>query len=168
MKNRSLKSIAFVFTVWLSLGPLNLGWAQVNSAQPQSDAASGQIQSSLTGAPAQNYVLGPDDQISIHALDVDDIDPTKPIKIDIHGFLDVPIVGKVKAAGLTVEQLEKQLTESLAKYVKDPRVTLTVADYHSQPFSVFGAVNTPGVYSFTGANTLVQAISKAGGLRPDA
>ena len=168
MTIRRIALLAFTFTAWFSLGQLGPGQTAVNSAQLHPNTAPGQVQSSATEIPAPHYVLGPDDQVSIHALDVDDIDPTKPIKIDLHGFMDVPIIGKVKAAGLTVEQLERQLTENLAKYVRNPQVSLTVADYHSQPFSVVGAVNTPGVYSFTGENTLVQAISRAGGLRPDA
>jgi len=154
--------------VFLGFCYVSVGQTRVASAQAQPHTPPVGVQAPPTDTPAANYILGPDDQLSVHVLDVDDIDPTKPIKIDLHGFMDVPIIGKVNAAGLTVDQLERQLTDSLAKYVHNPRVTVTVFDYHSQPFSVFGAVNTPGVYSFTGENTLVQAISRAGGLRPDA
>jgi polysaccharide export outer membrane protein len=117
--------------------------------------------------PFAAYVLGVDDQIVIRALDVDEIDG-RMTRVDLRGYVDVPLLGNVKASGLNVEELELQLTKRLAKYVREPRVTVTVSEYRSQPVSVLGAVNTPGVYNLTGTNTLAQVLSKAGGLRGDA
>ncbi len=113
------------------------------------------------------YILGPDDQITVRALDVDEIDG-KTLRVDPSGYIDVPLVGKVKAAGLTVSGFETDLTKRLGKYVKEPQVSVTVSEYRSQPVSVLGAVNTPGVYNVTGPNTLEQMLSRAGGLRNDA
>jgi polysaccharide export outer membrane protein len=125
--------------------------------------------SSTADAQAQGgkYVLGPGDNITIRATDVDELDG-KTSTIDLRGYVDLPLLGSVKVTGNSVEQLQAKLTEQLGKYVKSPQVTVTVADYRSQPVSVFGAVNDPGVYSLTGENTLVQVISKAKGLRNDA
>jgi polysaccharide export outer membrane protein len=67
-----------------------------------------------------------------------------------------------------VEQLEAQLTQELKVYVRDPHIAVTVVEYRSQPVSVLGSVNTPGVIFLTGPNTLEQVLSKAGGLRNDA
>jgi polysaccharide biosynthesis/export protein len=113
------------------------------------------------------YVLGPDDQIVVRALDVEEIDG-RVARVDLHGYIDVPLLGKVKAGGLSVEQLEAELARQLRKYVQEPQVTVTVSEYRSQPVSVLGAVNSPGVYNLTGRNTLVEVLSKAGGLRNDA
>jgi len=82
----------------------------------------------------------------------------------MRGYVDVPIVGHVKAAGLTVLQLETAISHDLQKYVRNPQVTVTVADYKSEPVSVVGSVNQPGVYHLTGQNTLVQVLSQAQGL----
>jgi polysaccharide export outer membrane protein len=118
-------------------------------------------------AGSEKYVLGPDDQITIRALEVDELDG-KVARVDMLGYIDVPMLGRIKAAGLSVDQLEVELTGQLERYVRQPQVTVIVSEYHSQPVSVLGAVNSPGVYNLTGPNTLVQVLSKAGGLRNDA
>lgn len=117
-----------------------------------------------------NYVLGPEDQIVIRAVGVDEFNGSdaKPSQIDMRGYVDVPLVGHVKAAGLTVQQLESTITEQVKKYVRDPQVTVTVAEYKSQPVSIVGSVMQPGVYHLTGQNTLVQVLSQAQGLSEDA
>jgi polysaccharide biosynthesis/export protein len=114
-----------------------------------------------------SVTLGPDDQIAVRALGIEEIDG-KPARIDPQGNIDVPLVGRIKAAGLTIEQLEAAIAEQLHKYVRDPRVTVTITEYKSETASVLGEVNTPGVYSLTDATTLLQVLSKAGGLRNEA
>jgi polysaccharide export outer membrane protein len=111
--------------------------------------------------------LGPGDNITIRAADVEELDG-KSTTVDLRGYVDLPLVGSLKVSGYSVEDLQTQLNQQLGKYVNSPQVTVTVGDYRSQPVSVFGAVNEPGVYSLTGDNTLVQVISKAKGLRNDA
>jgi len=145
------------YTAFLTIGCLALSSA--SSAQ----TLAGTVATEQTPA----YVLGPDDQIIIRARDVEEIDG-RSARVDLQGYIDVPLVGKFKAAGLTVEQLEAGLANKLAAYVVEPRVAVTVSEYRSQPVSVLGAVNAPGVYNLTGHNTLVQVLSKAGGLRNDA
>jgi polysaccharide biosynthesis/export protein len=113
------------------------------------------------------YVLGPNDQIGIRVLDAEEIS-AHPLTIDSTGFLNVPIIGSLKAAGLTVRELESELTARLKEYLWNPRVAVTVTEYHSQPVSVIGAVNTPGIQQLRGRKTLVEVLSMAGGLRPDA
>jgi polysaccharide biosynthesis/export protein len=121
---------------------------------------------------AANYTLGPDDQIIIRAVGVDEFndkpDSSKPAQIDMRGYVDVPIIGYVKADGLTVQQLEAVIKQQLQKYVRDPQVTVTVAEYKSEPVSVVGSVTQPGVYHLTGQNTLVQVLSQAQGLADNA
>jgi polysaccharide export outer membrane protein len=123
--------------------------------------------SSVEVPSVTNYILGPGDNITIRASDVEELDG-KSTTVDLRGYVDLPLVGSVKVSGYSVEDLQTELNQQLGKYVNSPRVTVTVADYRSQPVSVFGAVNEPGVYSLTGDNTLVQVISKAKGLRNDA
>lgn len=116
---------------------------------------------------APQTLLGPDDQVAIRALNMDEID-NKLARVDLDGYVDVPLLGKVKAAGLTVDQLETEVTSGLQRYVREPKISITVVEYRSKPVSVLGAVNAPGVYGLTGPTTLIQALSKAGGLRTDA
>jgi polysaccharide export outer membrane protein len=114
-----------------------------------------------------NYVLGPEDQIIIRAFRAEEMSD-KPIQITGDGFISLPLVGRVKAAGLSVSGLEADLTKRLKDYVRDPQVTVLVSEYHSQPVSVVGAVNTPGVVQLRGRKDLVEVIALAGGLKPEA
>jgi polysaccharide biosynthesis/export protein len=113
------------------------------------------------------YALGPEDQISIHVVDLEDVSD-KPVRIDPNGFIELPLVGRIHAAGQTVEELRATLTVRLAKYIESPQITISVLDYRSQPVSVLGAVNTPGLHQLQGPKRLLDVISLAGGLRPDA
>ena len=118
-------------------------------------------------APSTNYILGPEDQITVRVFAADDI-PDKPSTIANDGLVTLPMVGQVRAAGLTVEQLQESLTTAYKKYFKDPQVTVIVNDFRSQPVSVAGNVTTPGVVQLRGQRNLMEVISQAGGLRPDA
>jgi polysaccharide biosynthesis/export protein len=108
------------------------------------------------------YVLGPDDQIVIHAIDSPEISD-KPFLIGMNGNVTLPLIGRVEAGGLSVEQLETDLNTRLKKYVQDPQVSVTVAEFRSQPVSVFGAVTKPGVIQLRGRKTLYEVLSMAGG-----
>ena len=63
---------------------------------------------------------------------------------------------------------EKELNKRLSKYIKNPQAALDVKELRSQPASVLGAVNTPGVHQVSGRKTLLEMISMAGGIRADA
>jgi polysaccharide export outer membrane protein len=125
---------------------------------------------SVESSTNTGYVLGAGDVLMVTATDIDELEGNdlKPSTIDIRGNIDVPLIGSTKAAGFTVDQLESELDRRLGAYVRTPQATVTVVEYRSQPVSVLGSVNTPGVYFLTGSNTLEQLISKAGGLRLDA
>ena len=123
--------------------------------------------SAATAASSTSYVLGPEDLITVRVFAADDI-PDKPAQIDNNGSVTLPMIGLVHAAGLTVEQFQANLTAAYKKYFKDPQVTVQVNEFHSQPVSVAGNVNTPGVVQLRGNRNLMEVISMAGGLRPEA
>lgn len=113
------------------------------------------------------YVLGPEDQITIHAVDLPDISD-KTLRLGLNGDLKLPMVGRITAAGMTTEQLEAELTKRLKVYLEQPDVSVSVTEFHSQPVSVIGDVNSPGVHQIEGRKTLIEILSLAGGLRPEA
>lgn len=113
------------------------------------------------------YVLGPDDQVKVWALGFEEFSD-KPMRIDPGGFLSLPQIGQVKAAGLTVQQLQDVLAERMKKMVLHPEVSVSIVEYGSQPVSVIGAVNQPGVHQLQGHRTLSEVLSMAGGTRQDA
>jgi len=123
----------------------------------------------LTGdaVPAPAYVLGAGDVITIRALDADEISD-KPIRLGTNGFITLPLVGHVRASGLTTEQLEATLAVRLKPLIRNPEVSVSVVEQRSQPVSIIGSVNAPGVQQLQGRKTLVEMLSLAGGVRQDA
>lgn len=114
-----------------------------------------------------DYLLGPGDVITIHALDAEEISD-KPFRIGVNGFITLPLVGRVHAGGLTGNQLEAELAGRLKPLIRNPDVSVNVVEQRSQPVSVIGAVNAPGVHQLQGRKTLVEMLSLAGGARSDA
>lgn len=116
------------------------------------------------------YVLGPDDEIMIRGIDAPEIPekPEKPVLIGTNGNITLPLIGRVKAGGLTVEQLEGELGIRFREFIQDPQISVTVTEFRSQPVSVFGAVTKPGVVQLRGRQTLYEVLSMAGGPRDTA
>src|SRR5882757_7354877 len=71
------------------------------------------------------YVLGPGDQIVIRANEMEDISD-KPFRIDADGFINLPVLGKTRASGRSVQELEADLVERLKMFVRTPQVIITV------------------------------------------
>ncbi len=142
-------------------------------AQPRTEPEDGPTTRTAAAVPAQQedyrstYVLGPDDQIMIRVLDIDEIGST-PLRIDSAGNIRLPYVGPMHAAGLTVEQLRAEVTARLKTYMHEPDATVAITEFRSQPVSVLGAVRNPGVHQLQGRKTLVEILSLAGGLDPSA
>lgn len=113
----------------------------------------------------ENYRLGPEDEIQIRVWDNDDL--TRKTRIDLNGMISFPFVGQIKAGGLTVLELQKELEQRLGpKYIVNPHVNVTVTEFKSQKFFVVGNVQKPGTYPLTKNITVVEALSLAGGVSP--
>lgn len=147
---------------WLAIAGLAAAGLALAQDSPPLTAA-------LTGPKiaAEPYRLGPDDQIVIRAANVPDISD-KPIKLDGTGYIDMPMIGRVHAVGLTTEQLEAELSKRLKFYLEDPQVAVNIVELRTDPVSVIGEVLTPGLQQIHGSKTLVEVLSTAGGLRPEA
>jgi polysaccharide export outer membrane protein len=144
-----------IFTVAMFLGAtMSAGAAAAQTIRDGQDAGTG-------------YVLGPNDQIMIRALDAEEISD-KTYRVDPDGNLTLPMIGRLKASGLTSGELESELVSRLERYIRQPKVAVTVMEVHSQPVSVIGAVTTPGTLQLQGKKTLVEVLSMAGGVREDA
>lgn len=111
----------------------------------------------------ENYRLGPEDEIEIRVWDHDDL--TRKTRIAMNGSISFPFVGDIKAGGLTVGELQKDIEHRLGpNYIIDPHVNITVTDYKSQKFFVVGNVQKPGTYPLTKNISVIEAISLAGGV----
>jgi len=112
------------------------------------------------------YILGPGDQIMIRAFEVEEISD-KPFRIDSEGDVNLPILNKVHAGGLTVEQFEAELTERLKTLVKNPQVTVGVVQLRSEPVFFNGYFKAPGIYTLQGRRTLLEMLTTVGGVQPN-
>jgi len=121
-------------------------------------------------APANtgNYVLGPGDQLSLAVENLSDDFANRNFRIDLGGDINLPLAGRLHAAGRTLSEFETEIQQHLVRYVKEPQVVVTITEFGSKPVSVLGAVNNAGVKQIVGRGTLFEVLSIAGGLRPDA
>jgi polysaccharide export outer membrane protein len=116
-----------------------------------------------SAADTARGVLGPDDSVTIMALNVDEI--SKQWRIGPSGDLNLPMVGRLKAAGMTADQLEAEISNRLKQFVHDPQVTVFVSDFKSHPVTVSGAVEKPGVLQLEKPMPLFAVLAQAGGIK---
>ena len=114
-----------------------------------------------------DYRIGPDDNLQVTVFGAPDL--SQAVRVAADGDISLPLVGTIKAAGLTPRELELVLQALLRRtYMKDPQVTVTVTEMQSHSVSVLGAVKAPGVFQIRGTKTLLEMLSMAQGLAPDA
>jgi polysaccharide biosynthesis/export protein len=118
-------------------------------------------------ASAQEYVIGARDVLKITVWGQDDLSQDYPVEPD--GYVSFPLVGRVKAAGLTPSAFADDLRARLEKdYLVNPQVLVSVKDYLSQKVHVSGEAERPGVYYLSGPTTVRDILSRAGGLSKSA
>jgi len=118
-------------------------------------------------AQQPDYVLGPDDVFTLTVWGPGGVSERFTIEAD--GMFMFPILGRVKAGGMTARQLQDEMTSRLRDgYFNDPRVTIVVEDHRSQRIFIIGEVKTPGTYTLTRPTTLVEALTLAGSATPNA
>lgn len=112
------------------------------------------------------YVIGVDDVLNVQVWDYKELDQTMPVRPD--GKISFPLVGEVKAAGLTASQLTELLTERLSRSVRSPNVSVVVREIKSLRVFFVGQVTRPGAYPIKPGTPVLQALTLAGGLTPGA
>ncbi len=112
---------------------------------------------------SSTYVVGIGDVLEINVWKESELSKTVPVRPD--GMITLPLVGEIKAVGLTPDQLKEQVTAALQKVVTDPQVTVMVNSVSSLSFNIMGNVNRPGYYPLTRPMTILDAIAISGGFR---
>lgn len=111
--------------------------------------------------------IGVGDQLLISVADLDEV-TSRTVRVAEDGTLDLPLIGAVQASGTNLNTLRAALANGYAKYVTNPQVSIQLVSSQNQLVSVIGDVNTPSVQELTGPLTLLAAITRAGGAKPDA
>jgi len=129
---------------------------------PAQAAAGDKKASTSTEAASQNqdYVIGPEDGVSVNVWKEPDLTATLPVRPD--GKISLPLLGDVQAAGLTPLQLGVSITEGLKKYLADPRVTVVVTAINSKRIYLLGEVAHTGAMPMSPNMTVLEALSAAG------
>lgn len=123
-------------------------------------AAGGQAASASASASGTLiYTLAPDDKVYIGVFGEDSL--TKEYVVRGDGTISFPLIGAIKVDGLTLTQLETELTMRLARgYIQNPRVTAEIKEY--RPFYILGEVERAGQYPYKIGLTVNAAVATAG------
>lgn len=150
----------------LAVAILAVGGAAQVIQNPANPAQAAQAPTE-TAQVRPTYILGPGDQMLIRARDVDEIDQ-KTFRVDEDGTLTLPLVGEIKAAGRTVQQLEADIADRLKTLVRNPQINITMIQFRQDIVFFTGAFLRPGLYPLDGPHTLTEMLIKVGGLAPTA
>lgn len=137
-----------------------------------SEGVYGQLPAPSTDAPSANLPAQPVGVADLLAVSVyGSPELTRTVRVGEEGSIRLPMVREViPVNGLMPVQIEKRIAEALERneLVVDPEVTVTIAEYHSRPISVAGAVKSPLTFQAWGKTSLLEALTRAGGLSEEA
>lgn len=113
-----------------------------------------------------DFVVGAGDEIQLTVYRQNDLSAKFQIPPD--GIIYLPLIGEIKAKGVSLRQIRNQITQGYAKYLVNPQVTLAVTTIKSNKVVVLGEVKQPGMFALETEMTALQAISAANGFTVDA
>jgi len=119
-------------------------------------------------ASEADYVVGAQDSLVITSYDQSDLSGKFVVETD--GTFTFPMLGRVRAGGMTLRAVEASLKDQLVEqgFFKNPQLTVTVDEYRSQKIFILGEVRKPGVYPLSGTMRLVEALALADSTLPTA
>lgn len=110
----------------------------------------------------KEYKVGPNDLLDIEILNVEN--GKRTVRVNAAGYITLPLVGAVGVAGLTQQEVEKQIAALYGeKYLQDPQVSVFIKEFTTERITIDGAVAKPGIYPLVGQMTLLRALALAGG-----
>jgi len=123
------------------------------------------ISSNGAGSVAQNeqfYVIGGGDRLAVLLWKEESLSGSVTVRPD--GFITLPLINDVKAVGMSPAELRNVLEQKYKEFLTNPLVTIRIENIISSQVYLIGQVKTPGVYPFTGSDTVLQLVTRAGGL----
>jgi polysaccharide export outer membrane protein len=110
----------------------------------------------------KGFVIGPEDVLSVHFWRDQEMSGEATVRPD--GMITLPLVGDIRAAGLTPELLKVQIEQAASRLLTEPSVTVAVKEINSRQVFITGEVGKPGPYPLGGPRTVMQLIAMSGGL----
>lgn len=121
-----------------------------------------------SGAQGKAYQIGVNDILSLTIYAGGEKQHEADLTVSGQGTINAPFIGTIKAEGLTPSQLEERITEPLARnYFVNPKVNISIKEYHSLRYYISGAVRKPGMYEMATEASLLELIAKAEGVLPE-
>lgn len=121
------------------------------------------VEVAWASATEGSYRIGAADVLRISVYQVEDLSLNEAL-VDATGGVSMPLIGTVPAAGLTTGELSQAIERAYSqRYLRDPRVNVSLVRSANQKITIDGAVKKPGVFAMTGRTTLLQAIAMAEG-----
>jgi polysaccharide export outer membrane protein len=165
LPRKHLQSIQSLVLVFFTGAVIFLLPPRFVTAQQQSSSSGSQEQeaAAATVAPAA-YRIGPGDILDISVWKDEAL--TKRIPVLPDGTISFPLVGKLTAAGHSLEAFKRELEDRISRYVPDPVISVSIHQVNSMMVYVIGRVNSPGRIILNGNVTALQALAMAGGPNP--
>lgn len=158
-----------IFALGLLIAVLGASMAAQNSSGSAPETWGGTGAPLATPATAATALplegkISAGDLVEVKVFDTPELSGRMRVSED--GNISLPLIGATKVAGQTPHEAEATIEKSLVVngFMKNPQVSVFVAQYATQDVSVFGEVTRPGVYPFTAHHRLLDVISAAGGL----
>src|ERR1044071_3693441 len=112
--------------------------------------------------PEEFYVIGAGDTIGISVWKEPTLSGTVKVRPD--GYVTLPLLNEVQVVGLTTAQLRKLLEEKYKEFTTDPFVTIRIEGISSTEVFLVGQVGRAGAFPLNGNETILQLLSRVGGL----
>jgi len=115
-----------------------------------------------------DYPIGPGDVIEVSVPAMEEL-RDRTVRVGGTGDIELPLLGTIRAAGLTEAQLTDKIDQALTKYMYDPQAQVFIREYRSRQVAVVGSVRSPGLITLQRSDeTILDAITQAGGMTAEA
>ncbi|WP_298713047.1 polysaccharide biosynthesis/export family protein [uncultured Veillonella sp.] len=172
-KKQYMMMAAFLCTTTMAMAtPVNINTNQPHNAKNVQTENHAPLETSASVISSdKEYRLRQGDELNIQVVQQADLgtrngnDIMYTVRPD--GYVSFPMVGAVKADGLTVDEFTAELQQGLSRYIINPDITVNVSKLGGVRVYVFGEINKPGAYTLTKSSTVIDAIGAAGSFNWD-
>ncbi|PNK60497.1 polysaccharide biosynthesis/export family protein [Psychrobacter sp. FDAARGOS_221] len=159
--------------------PASNAYSAANNNHPSLGQKNARVRELLRSTRGGEYRISSSDILSINLIGYPEITPSSSSNnnanasnpfaagypVDQQGYIQFPLIGRIKASGLTVNQFTNSLRSKLQRYLKYPDPQVKIVNYRGNKFFIDGEVRQPGEFTIDDAPaTLYSAISLAGGV----
>jgi len=137
--------------------------AAAQGGGPPAASAAGTDRTGKAIAVPPDYVIGPEDQLSV--VFFQDKDMSADVIVRPDGKISLPLINEIQASGLTPEQLRERVSAEATRFIQAPKATIVVRQINSRKVYITGAVEKPGTYPLMGPTAVLQLIATAGGVK---